>query len=566
MVGAWINFHALFLLQKEVVLVANNELLNVLEVFKANGKFEEWLACIVRIYEKDGDMKATKERLADFRRSLLASTCEDKTELMKKSYGCIARDDFDAFMIYIEWDRPTKEKFWLPRRKKLMHICEALQELEDGVLEELFISQPPRTGKSTIVMFFLLWTMLRNSEKSNLYSSYSDTVAKVYYNGILEILGDTTTYLWRDIFPDSKVVSTNSQDLMLNLDRHKRYPSFTARSLYGTLNGACDCNGYLIADDLHSGIEEALNPDRLRSAWSKVENNLLPRAKEKAKILWIGTRWSQMDCIARRIDTLENESEFKKRKWKEINIPALDENDESNFEYEYNVGFSTEYYRQRRASFERNDDIASWLAQYMGTPIERDGSVFSPENLRFYNGDLPEGTPDRIFMAVDPAWGGGDYVAAPICFQYGEDIFVHDVVFNNEDKAVTQPLVAYMAAKYRAGAMKIEATKMTKSYGEGVDEQLKKLKYRLNLMMNTSHFTGTGKAQRIFDKAPDIREHMIFRAVGHRSKEYEAFMNNVFAFKVVGKVKHDDAPDSLAMAIDMAFFSVANIEIRKRII
>ena len=54
--------------------MANNELLNALEVFKANGKFEEWLACIVRIYEKDGDMKATKERLADFRRNLLAST------------------------------------------------------------------------------------------------------------------------------------------------------------------------------------------------------------------------------------------------------------------------------------------------------------------------------------------------------------------------------------------------------------------------------------------------------------------------------------------------------------
>lgn len=546
--------------------MVNDELLKALEVFKDKEKYEEWLGCIQRLYELTKDMKTTKSRLAEYRRTLLASDSPDKTELMKKSYGIIARDDFDAFMIYIEWDRPTREKFWLTRRKKLMHICEALQELEDDLLDELFISQPPRTGKSTIVMFFLLWCILRDSERSNLYSSYSDTVAKVYYSGILEILGDTTTYLWKDIFPDSKVVSTNSQDLMLNLDRHKRYPSFTARSLYGTLNGACDCNGYLIADDLHSGIEEALNPDRLRSAWAKVENNLLARAKEKAKILWIGTRWSQMDCIARRIDTLENVAVFKNRRWKEINIPALDENDESNFEYEYNVGFSSEYFRQIRASFERSDDLASWLAQYMGTPIEREGSVFDPNILRYYNGTLPDGDADRRFMAVDPAWGGGDYVAAPVCYQYGNDIFVADVVFNNEDKSVTQPLVAHKAVKHNVGAMKIEATKMTKSYGEGVDEQLKKLNYRLNLMMNTSHFTGTGKAQRIFDKAPDIKEHMIFLAPGHRSKEYENFMNNVYAFKVMGKVKHDDAPDSLAMAIDMAFFPTANIEICKRII
>lgn len=546
--------------------MANNELLKALEIFKANGKFEEWLACIVRIYEKDGEMKATKERLADFRRSLLASTCEDKTELMKKSYGCIARDDFDAFMIYIEWDRPTKEKFWLPRRKKLLFLCEHLQQLANGELDELFLSMPPRVGKTTIIQFFGLWCALRDPEHSNLYSSYTESVCKVFYNGLLEILGDTTTYIWKDIFPDSKVVSTNSQELTLNLDRHRKYPTFTSRSLYGTLNGACDCNGILIADDLISGIDEAMNPDRLKTAWARVQNNLLARKKELCKVLWIGTRWSLGDCIARRIDVVENEAEFSKWRYRIINIPALDENDESNFEYEYNVGFSSEYYKRTRAAFERADDMASWLAQFMGTPIEREGSVFDPNVLRYYNGDLPEGDPDRIFMAVDPAWGGGDYVAAPVCFQYGNDIFVHDVVYNNTDKATTQPMLVHMAMKYNVQAMKVEATRTTQEYGLGVDKYLKQRDYRLNLIMNTKHFAGQGKHQRICDKAPDIKEHMIFRAIGHRSKEYEAFMNNVHAFKYEGKVKHDDAPDSLAMAIDMAFFSVANIEIRKRII
>lgn len=75
----------------------------------------------------------------------------------------------------------------------------------------------------------------------------------------------------------------------------------------------------------------------------------------------------------------------------------------------------------------------------------------------------------------------------------------------------------------------------------------------MNINSSTKHFTGTGKEQRIFDKAPEIRERMIFLESGKRSKEYELFMQNVFAFTIVGKNRNDDAPDSLAMAINMAF-------------
>lgn len=301
--------------------------------------------------------------------------------------------------------------------------------------------------------------------QSNLYSAYSDTITKAFYNGVLEIINDPMTYLWHDVFPNAKLVQTNSQDETINIDRKKRYPSLTCRSLYGTLNGACDCNGFEISDDLIGGIEEALNKDRLVSAWSKVDNNLLPRAKEKAKILWCGTRWSMIDPAGLRMELLENDERFKNRRYEIINLSALDENDESQFDYDYAVGFSTDYYRMRRASFERNNDMASWNAQYMGEPIERDGALFSPGEFRYYNGVLPDGEPDRIFMAVDPAFGGGDFVAAPVCFQYGDDIYVHDVVYDSGDKKVTQPLLAQAVIRNNVAAMQIEANKSTEAYG-----------------------------------------------------------------------------------------------------
>lgn len=530
------------------------------ELLMAKSDYEGGYYCIKLMYEMFG--REMMQYIKDYRKYIVhVDKC---AELLKKSYLITARDVFDDFMVYIEWDRPIAQQYWLPRRKKLKPVADALQSLEDGELDELFLSMPPRVGKTTLVLFFVLWIILRDSERSNLYCSYTDSVVTVFYKGLLEILGDPITYLWRDVFPECRVVSTNAKDLLLNINRDKRYASFTGRSLYGTLNGACDCNGYEIADDLISGIEEAMNKDRLAAAWMKVENNYLPRGKETAKHLWIGTRWSLADPQGMRVELLQNEPKFASVRWKQINVPALNADDESNFDYACDVGFSTEMYQQRRASFERNNDLASWYAQYQGEPIERDGAVFCPEDMRFYNGVLPQGDPDRIFMAVDPAWGGGDFVASPVCYQYGTDIFIADVVYDNRDKKFTQPHIVDVAMKHNVQAIRVEATKMTAEYADGIDEELKAKNHRVNMEKTTKHYTGNGKLQRIFDKAPDIREHMVFLEEGKRSKEYELFMQNVYSFSVTGKNKHDDAPDSLAMAVNMALFGGNEVKIMKR--
>lgn len=492
------------------------------------------------------------------------SLVEKLDNILYKTYLLVAPDKFDDFLIALEWGRPRPERFYEPRRKTLYPLVQALQSLADDDLDELFLSMPPRAGKTTMVMFYMLWLIGRDSEKANLYCSYSDIITSAFYNGVLEVLQDNFTYRYGDIFPTAKIMSTNAKEETLDLNRKKRYHSLTARSLFATLNGATDCNGILIADDLISGIEEALNPDRLAATWSKVDNNMLPRKKEKAKILWVGTRWSMYDPTGIRYDLLTNDDKFKGLRYKIINVPALNENDESNFDYDYGVGFTTEYYHQRRASFERNNDIASWLAQYQGEPIERQGTVFDPQDMRYFNGVLPDEEPDRKFMAVDPAWGGGDYVASPVCYQYGNDIYVVDVVYSNEEKTITQPLLANTIIRYKVDKVQVEATKTTAEFKDGINKCLLDKGYRCTLTYKNAP-NNTAKEQRIFDKAPNIRENFIFLEDGKRSKEYSLFMQNVYSFKITGKNKHDDAPDSLCMAVDMAFYQQqAKIEIFKR--
>jgi predicted phage terminase large subunit-like protein len=485
-------------------------------------------------------------------------------DLQKQVLTRVAPYDFDSYLIALEWNREPEERFYLPRRRTLKAIVDAIQDLAEDKLDELFISQPPRTGKTSLLMFAVTWLVGRDSERSNLYSAYSDYITNAFYNGCLEIIADKVTYRWGEIFPGKPVTDTNSKEEYFNIERKKRYASMTCRSLYGTLNGACDCNGFLIADDLIGTIEEALNKDRLISAWSKVDNNLLPRAKQNAKILWCGTRWSLADPIGIRRELVTHSDKFKDRRVKIISLPALGENGESNFDYDYGVGFDTAYYEARRASFEHNNDMASWLAQYQGEPIERSGALFEPDEMNYFNGGLPiEEDIVRKFMTIDPAFGGGDFTAGPVCYQYIDgSIYVVDVVYSNAEKGTTQKMIVDAVMKYGITAIRFECNKMTMSYKEEVENKLKDKGIKINLMTKAAP-NNQAKEARIMDKAETIRG-FYFLEENKRNKAYQEFITNVFSFKLVGKNKHDDAPDSLAMAADFLEVGHRKVEIIKR--
>lgn len=471
-------------------------------------------------------------------------------DLIRESYLMSARDCFDDFMTAIEYYRAPDKAFWQPRRKWLKEVCDALQELEEGELDELFLSMPPRVGKSTLALFFMVWVMCRDSERTNIYSSYSKDVTDTFFNGVVEILTDNATYGVEDVFPSAKIASTNAEKGFINIERKKRLNTLVTRSISMGLNGLADASGYIVIDDIHSGIIEARNPDLLLGTWQVVNNNLLSRKKDQTKFLWIGTRWSVYDAISQRLELLETSPELANRRYKVVNVPALNENDESNFNYPFGLGFSTNSYKETRAAFEKSDDMPSWLAQYMGAPIERNGAVFSPDALRYYNGELPEEDPDRILMVVDPSWGGGDYVSAPCFYQYGEELYLHDLVFTNKDKFISEPQIVECAVRNNVGAMYVEGTRVTGTYAEELDKRFRGIQYRLNLQRTTKHWASqSGKAQRIFDKAPEIISKVVFRDSKHRDKTYQQFMQQLFTFTVEGRVRHDDAADSLAMAM-----------------
>lgn len=517
------------------------------------------------VYEEDNQELPYSLKLTKYVKDIVVylSAEEHLNELYWNVLLWEAKFLFESFLLYMEKNRPSEEKFYEPRVNPLKQVVDAIQDLADDLLDELFINMPSRVGKTQLVKFAYVWWGSRNTELSNLYTAYSDKITNAFYTGCIELMTDPT-YTYAEIFPNNKIVKKNGDDEIIDLNRVKTYPTFTCRSIYGTLNGSCDCNGLGIADDLFSGIEEAVSVDRQVTVWGKFDNNFMKRLKKKAKLINMGTRWALGDCQGRRRSLLENNSEFKNRRYRVVSIPALDENDESNFDYPYDVGYSTEDYRMIRASFEENDDMASWYAQDMQDPIERQGALFTSDTMKFFNPecDMPEREPDRIFMAVDEAFGGGDFVSGPICYQFDDTYYVPDVVFDNGDKKVTQPLLVDAIIKHKIQAVQFEETKTTMDYREKVEEMLKEKGYRTNSYGKAAP-GNLGKRTRIFDKAPEIRE-MYFVDADHRTKQYQKFISNLYTFKMEGKVKHDDGADSMAQLCTMKLGDVASVQIMSR--
>lgn len=487
----------------------------------------------------------------------------DPYDLINKQYEILRLESpflFESFMFYLEKNRPYKERFYQPREIPLKKVADGIQALVDDLLDEIFVNCPSRVGKTQIVKMGYLWYGSKNPELSNLYTAYSDKITSGFYDGLIELMTDPT-YAYAELFPKNveKKLITDGKDLTIDLIRKKTYPTFTMRSIYGTLNGACDCSGLAVADDLFSGIEEALSVDRQTTVWGKFDNNFMKRLKRKAKLINMGTRWAPMDVQGRRMNLLESNEKYKNRRWNAIIIPALNENDESNFDYPYDLGYSTEDYHMIRASFEENDDMASWFAQDQQEPIERFGALFTTENMQTFNPetDMPDTVPDRIFAANDPAYGGGDFVSMPICYQFNTDFFIVDVVYNDGDKDVTIPEVVnrmvYHLNKFgrKTAEVDFEETKTTSGYREKCEEEWKKL----GVPIKTSHHsapTNIAKIDRIKNHAPEIRR-LYFLDSNHRTKEYNKFFQNILSFKYDGKNKHDDGVDSVAQLCDMIF-------------
>lgn len=448
--------------------------------------------------------------------------------------------DVDSYFQYLEWDRDLDKRFYLPRRKQLQPLIEGMQGILDDELDILTVSLPPGSGKTTSGTFFLSMVMGLFPDSYSLATAHSGVLTKSLYQGVLSLVTDPE-YKWQDIF-NIPLESQSSLMTQINFGEPSRFPTFTARSIDGSMTGAVRCNKLLYCDDLVSGIEEALKPERLLSLWEKYGSDVSSRKVGDCKEIHVATRWSVHDPIGK----LQSHYGYNDPRIRYIEMPALNDNDESNFDYGNDAGFTTAMYHDLRA---RMDEV-SWLSLYQQQPIEREGLLYPDSELRrFYS--LPDEAPDAVIAVCDTKDKGKDYAFLPVAYVYGDDYYIADCVCDNGVSEAVEGKMVNILLEHGVQQARFESNAAGGRIADTINKQVQALGGRTHI---TKRFTTSNKETRIIVSANWVLNHCLFLDAQNvdPGSDYAKMLRFLTSYTQTGKNTHDDVPDGMSMLSDYA--------------
>lgn len=451
----------------------------------------------------------------------------------------------DSFFQYIELgERDPLKRFYAPRRERLRPVIGAYQDIYDGKLDFLSVSQPKRTGKTTSGLRLALMMGGRRPTGSIFATGKGESLVKRFYGGLDEAFKDADMY-WRflRVFPFSRKVGQSAEELSINLQGGKRaYPTFTCRPIDGAIVGSTEANTLVYIDDCVKNHEEARNRDRLEFLCEKVTDDILGRRIEGTPIVIQGTKYSLYDPISK---LLEKAPEMGWR-WREVAIPALDPvTDESNWEItvegEKKI-FTTEYYRRERHLVTEE----TWEAEFQQQPYEAKGRMFPKDKLNYFEHLPIDREPDAVMAACDTANGRGDYCSMVIGYVYGNEVYIADVVYDNAGTEQTIPECGMALAKHNVKTVTFESNASGGFFGRDVIKEAEKLGARVSAKYK---YNTANKITRMENAQLNIFRYYYFLDphLYPPGSQYAQFMRGVTTITRGGKVKHDDAPDSLAL-------------------
>ena len=506
----------------------------------------------IKFKESHKEVKAIRKKAAE---SVRTGGGERAVNLYKKCLLFDAPFEFDAAIRYAEFDRPPKRRFYEPRRKQLKQVVDAMQDLEERKIKRLLVALPPGTGKSTLAEFFMVWTGNRHPELSIFGASHNMEFLKGVWSEIDRMLDPEGEYLWHEIFPKNEVVGKSAKNLRLDLNTTKRFETFEFSPIGAGSAGKVRATNLIYCDDLVSGIEEAMSTQRMDQLWQKYSTDVLSRTLGDEWVeLMIQTPWSVHDPIDRLELQYENDPETKI-----IKIPALNAKGESNFNYKYGLGHTTKSLNQIKSTL----DDASWRAVYMMEPIEREGQLYSPDEMQYYL-DLPDGDPDAVFAVCDTKEQGLDYCVMPIVYQYGNQYFVEDFICDNGKVEILEERVSDALIAHKVSIVQFESNRGGTVFARNVGEKVSQKGGRCSIK---TKWNQQNKETRIISRSGMVKQTLIFKDETKQSKEYALAMRMLFAYTQMGntKKKKDDVPDALSMMMDfLQNLGVQKVRISKR--
>jgi PBSX family phage terminase large subunit len=190
-------------------------------------------------------------------------------------------------------------------------------------------------------------------------------------------------------------------------------------------------------------------------------------------------------------------------------------------------------------SIENKKDKKNWWQIYgLGEVGYSEDLLFAEGNLRYFE-SFPENFQHlQKICYIDTADVGKDYFCAVFGAVAGSDVYIFDVIYNQQPLSVNEPYSIEKLNKYDVDYLIVETNREGAYFLQNLK---KKVKAKLQPIFNT-----TNKESRILARGAFICDNFIFAQNRKNSPEYINYFNHLVSYSITQKNEHDDAPDASA--------------------
>lgn len=319
--------------------------------------------------------------------------------------------------------------------------------------KKIAISQPPQTGKSTLVSIATpLWVMemhtlgLLPGGLCGLVS-YEDSLPMSWSKKVRRELSAHPELFSTRLRPDSRAAS---------YWENEAEGGIIATGIGGTIVGRSIT--YLDMDDLIKNFAQASSQLHRDTAWNFWHQVGIGRLQQWSVVVATMTRWHADDIIGR---ITSDEYEGDPSEWLFLNFPAIaEEGDhlgrapgEALLRPQWDQ--TPEVAKEEMLSVKNSISEYSWNALWQGRPSDPAGTIFYESKWRYYGGDSTYILPNHfsyIAMSWDMAFkdeDDSDYVVGQAWGVSGSDYFLLDEIRGRWDFTVTKQMVRNFAYTIR---------------------------------------------------------------------------------------------------------------------
>lgn len=344
-----------------------------------------------------------------------------------------------GFAIAATESMQPEHRFQVPKHigRLNAYLCELI---EDDAYDYLFVSMPPRHGKSFLMSHYLpAWYLSKYPDGRVGLVGYEATFAQEWSQKARMEFKDTGARLF-----GRQVSSDSSAKKLWKVAGHRGFCA--ASGIGGPLTG----RGFdlLLIDDPIKNQQEALSDTTRRSHWDWWASTASTRIEPGGKVCVTMTRWHEGDLQGLMIPALTEAG----KRIKIVNLPALAEECDP-LKREPGEALWPARYDEDWLQAKRTEIGSYWFnALYQGRPAPEEGNIFKRQWWQRYTEHTLPKSFDCVIISVDASFketAKSDFVVIQVWGIAGKNFYLLDQWRNRADFIKTLDNVYDIAKKWK---------------------------------------------------------------------------------------------------------------------